>query len=78
MIISAQDSHGNTIGQSIQAYTISVNSGNGQIYDGASANASIKFDNFATSSFIYQAPTGIKENKNVIINVLPDQIEKRL
>ena len=78
VIVSAQDSHGNSIGQSIQAYTISVNSGDGQIYDGASANASIKFDNFATSSFIYQAPIGIKENKNIIINVLPDQIEKRL
>lgn len=55
LVMSAVDKYNNKIGQSIQAYTISVLSGDGNIYDGASANSNIKFDNF-NKQFIYQAP----------------------
>lgn len=78
MIVSAIDSYGNNIGQSIQAYTISVNSGDGKIYDGASANSSIRFSNFAQSAFIYQAPTGLKENKGITITIAPDLTQAKL
>jgi hypothetical protein len=78
LIVNAADKYGNSIGQNIQPYTISVQSGDGKIYDGASANTSIKFDNFATSTFIYQAPTGIKENKGVTVTVAPDTAQKLL
>ncbi|MEI6672318.1 MAG: hypothetical protein WCL02_02930 [bacterium] len=78
IIVSATDKYGNSIGQSIQAYTISVNSGDGKIYDGASANTRIKFDNFAQSSFMYQAPIGSKDNKEISITILPNETEKRL
>jgi hypothetical protein len=46
LLITAVDRYGNPIGKNVQPYTISVNSGDGQIYDGASANNSIKFDDF--------------------------------
>lgn len=46
LIVRGVDAYNNPIGQNIQAYTISVQSGDGKIYDGASENASIKFDNF--------------------------------
>jgi len=69
VIISAVDGYTNTIGQSIPAYTISVNSGDGKIYDGASVNASIKFDHFGKSSFIYQAPLINQNKKDVAITV---------
>jgi hypothetical protein len=44
--VSAADIYQNSIGQSIQGYTISVNSGDGKIYDGAASNENIKFDKF--------------------------------
>lgn len=72
MIISAKDKYDNTIGQSIQAYTISVNSGDGQIYDGAATNNSIKFDNFRQAGFIYQAPIQVNANKSVSISIAPE------
>ncbi len=77
-MIRAQDKYGNAIGQNIQAYTINVQSGDGKIYDGASANTSIKFDNFAQSSFIYQAPTDLKENKGITITIAQDQTQGKL
>jgi hypothetical protein len=76
--VSAIDAYGNNIGQSIQAYNISVNSGDGKIHNGGSSNSSITFDNFSTSAFVYQAPIGIKDTKNVIINITPNDTEKRL
>ncbi|MEI7557829.1 MAG: hypothetical protein WCJ45_03170 [bacterium] len=47
LIVNALDSHQNNIGISTQAYTISVQSGDGKIYDGSSENSSIKFFDFA-------------------------------
>jgi hypothetical protein len=78
VIVSAVDEHENKIGQNIQAYTISVNSGDGRIFDGASRNSSVGFDNFSTSSFIYQGPSGSKDNRNISITVKPDLSQKRL
>ncbi len=78
VIVSAVDAHENKIGQNVQAYTISVNSGDGRIFDGASRNSSIGFDNFSTSSFIYQGPSGSKDNRNISITVKPDLSQKRL
>lgn len=78
LIVSASDKYGNKIHQSIQAYTISVQSGDGKIYDGSIANRSITFDNFSTAGFIYQAPIGIQDNKEIIVTILEDQTEKRL
>ena len=78
VVVNATDKYKNSIGQSIQAYTISVNSGDGKINNGGNSSASMKFDNFSTSSFVYQAPTGIKDTKNVVIKVLPDDTEKKL
>ena len=76
--ITAVDKYNNPIGQNIQAYIVKVNSGDGQIYNGGSANSSVQFDNFATSSFVYQAPTGIKKDKEILLSVVPDQKEIRL
>ena len=78
VVLNATDKYGNSIGQSIQAYTISVNSGDGKINNGGSASTSMKFDNFSTSAFVYQAPTNIKDIKNVVISVLPDQTDIKL
>lgn len=78
MRVSATDKYWNSIGQNIQAYTIRVNSWEGKIYDGASSNESIKFDNFAKSSFIYQAPVGIKDNKDITIQITPNQTESKV
>lgn len=78
VVVSATDIYGNKIGQNIQAYTISVQSGDGKIYDGASANTSIKFDNFSNNGFIYQAPTGIATNKEIVIEITPDTTGKIL
>lgn len=78
LIVSAADKYGNKIGQSIQAYTISVQSGDGKIYDGATTERSITFDNFSTAGFVYQAPIGIQDNKEIIVTVIADQTEKML
>lgn len=78
LVVSATDVYGNNIGQSIQVYTISVNSGEGNIYDGANSNRIIKFDNFLNAGFIYQAPVWLADNKEVVITVLEDQTDKRL
>lgn len=78
MTIAATDRYDNTIGQNIQAYTISVHSGDGKIYDGASANSSITFDNFQNASFIYQAPIGITANTGIVVTIAPDQTENLL
>lgn len=72
LMIQAIDAYGNSIGQSTQTYTISVQSGDGQIYDGASTNTKIKFDNFATSTFIYQAPKTVTQNKPITITITPN------
>ena len=78
VIVSATDIYGNKIGQSIQAYTIGVQSGDGKMYDGASSNLNIKFDNFLKAGFIYQAPTGIKADKQIAISITPDKTDKIL
>lgn len=78
VLVSATDAYGNRIGQNIQAYSINVQTGNGMIYDGATSNSSITFDNFSNAGFVYQSPVGINENKEVIITVLPDQAQQML
>ncbi len=72
LIVNALDSHQNNIGISTQAYTISVQSGDGKIYDGSSENSSIKFFDFARAWFFYQAPTWISSDKQITIKVTPD------
>lgn len=47
VVVNAMDKFQNTIGTSIQPYSISVQSGNGKIYDGSSENSSITFFDFA-------------------------------
>jgi len=75
--VNAADIYQNSIGQSIQGYTISVNSGDGKIYDGAASNENIKFDKFP-AWFIYQAPIWLENNKKVSLIIFPDKTITRL
>ncbi|MCX6825442.1 MAG: VCBS repeat-containing protein [candidate division SR1 bacterium] len=75
LVVYAADKYNNQIGQNIQAYTISLGSGNGKIYDGTNENSSIKFDNFLQAGFIYRAPTGIQANEAVTITIAQDQLK---
>ncbi len=76
IVVNAVDKYGNSIGQNIQAYTISVLSWEGELYDGTSTNTSIQFDNFLKAGFIYQAPISTaktpQENKAITITVTPN------
>ena len=72
--ISAEDAYGNMIGQSTQSYIIDTN--HGKISDGATSANSITFDNFNTK-FIYEAPTGLTDNKAINITIT-ENTEKRL
>ena len=78
IITTAKDAYGNDIGQTVESYTISVLSGNGEISNGAASNNSIQFDNFHKAGFIYQAPTGLTGNKSATIMIAPTQTDQKI
>ncbi len=71
LVINGYDKYGNNVGQGLNAYTISVISGNGLIYDGSAANTSMTFNDFNQKVFTYQAPIGLTGNKTIAIQIAP-------
>jgi hypothetical protein len=76
--ITASDKYGNSIGQTVESYTISVESSGGYINNGATNETSMQINNFFTTNLIYQAPTGITANKGIKISIAPTPEEKLL
>jgi len=73
LVVNGYDQYGNNVGQGLDTYTISVISGNGLIYDGATTNTKITFNDFNQKVFTYQAPIGLTGNKTISVQIAPQK-----
>lgn len=60
---TAQDGYGNAIGQTIENYTITPQTGN------INGLASMDFNNFSKGTFLYQAPEKVTENMGTVVKI---------